>query len=82
MDIEAYKIMLYYYIGLPRCLRSKNLPANIGDAGATGSTLHWEDILEKEMATHSGIFVWETPWTEEPGGLLSLESQSWTQLSD
>ena len=25
--------------------------------------------LEKEMATHSSIFAWEIPWTEEPGGL-------------
>ena len=29
----------------------------------------WEDPLEKEMATHSGIFAWENSWTEEPGGL-------------
>ena len=27
-----------------------------------------EDPLEKGMATHSSIFAWETPWTEEPGG--------------
>ena len=26
-----------------------------------------EDPLEKEMATHSSILVWEIPWTEEPG---------------
>ena len=26
-----------------------------------------EDILEKEMTTHSNILVWEMPWTEEPG---------------
>ena len=26
------------------------------------------------MATHSSILVWEIPWTEEPGGLLSMES--------
>ena len=25
------------------------------------------------MATHSGILAWETPWTEEPGGLRSME---------
>ena len=29
--------------------------------------LSWEDPLEKEMATHSTILVWEVPWTEEPG---------------
>ena len=28
-----------------------------------------EDPLEEEMATHSGILVWEIPWTEQPGGL-------------
>ena len=27
----------------------------------------WEDPLEKEMETHSSIFVWKIPWTEEPG---------------
>ena len=31
--------------------------------------------LEKEMATHSSILAWEIPWTEEPGGLQSRESQ-------
>ena len=29
----------------------------------------WEDSLEKGMATHSSIFAWRIPWTEEPGGL-------------
>ena len=32
-------------------------------------SLGWEDPLEEEMATHSGILAWEIPWTEEPGGL-------------
>ena len=30
-----------------------------------------EDPLEEEMATHSSIFAWRIPWTEEPGGLQS-----------
>ena len=34
-----------------------------------------EDPLEKEMATHSSIFAWEIPWTEEPGGLQSTGSR-------
>ena len=34
-----------------------------------------EDPLEKEMATHSRILVWEIPWTEVPGGLQSMELQ-------
>ena len=41
-----------------------------------------EDILEKEMATHSSILAWRIPWTKEPGGLQSLGSQSQTQLRD
>ena len=32
------------------------------------------------MATHSGILAWRILWTEEPGGLLSMGSQSWAQL--
>ena len=35
-----------------------------------------EDPLEKEMATHSSTLVWEIPWTEEPGRLQSMGSQS------
>ena len=34
-----------------------------------------EDPLEKEMATHSSILAWEILWTEQPGGLQSMESQ-------
>ena len=40
-----------------------------------------EDLLEEERATHSSILAWRTPWTEEPGGLPSMGSQSRTQLS-
>ena len=32
----------------------------------------WEVPLEKEIATHSSILAWKIPWTEEPGGLLSI----------
>ena len=37
--------------------------------------LRWEDPLQKEMATHSSVLAWRTPWTEEPGGLQSMGSQ-------
>ena len=43
-------------------------------------SLGQEDPLEKEMATHSSIPAWEIPWTEEPGGIQSMRSQS--RLSD
>ena len=59
----------------------KNPPANAGDSGDTGSVPGLGRSLEKEMATHSSILAWEIPWTEEPGGLQSIASLSWTQLS-
>ena len=39
-------------------------------------SLGWENPLEEEMATHPGILAWEISWTEEPGGLQSMGSQS------
>ena len=39
-------------------------------------SLGWEDSLEKEMATHSSILAWRILWTERPGGLQSIGSQS------
>ena len=38
-------------------------------------SLGWEDPLEKGIATHSSIFAWRIPWTEEPGRLQSVELQ-------
>ena len=34
------------------------------------------DALEKGMATHSSILAWKNPWTEEPGRLQSMGSQT------
>ena len=45
-------------------------------------SLGWENSLEKEMATHSRFFAWRIPWTEKPGSLQSMGSQSRTRLSD
>ena len=38
-------------------------------------TLGQEDLLEKEIAIHSSILAWKTPWTEEAGRLPSMGSQ-------
>ena len=57
----------------------RNLPAMLE---SQVQSLGQEDPLEKGMATHSGILAWKIPWTEEPGGLHSIGSQSRTQLSD
>ena len=56
--------------GLSRCV--KNPPAN---QEMWVRSLGQEDPLEKEMATYSSILAWESPWTEEPGGQQSKESQ-------
>ena len=46
-------------------------------------SLGQEYPLEKEMATHSNIFAWRIPWTEEPSGLQPIQlEKNWIQLSD
>ena len=35
-------------------------------------SLGWEDVLEKEMATHSSMLAWIILWTEEPGRPQSI----------
>ena len=42
-------------------------------------SLGQEDRLEKEMATHYSILVWEIPWTEEPGGLWGRKESDTTE---
>ena len=50
----------------------KNLPAM---RETRVQSLVWEAPLEKGMAAHSSILAWKIPWTEEPGGLQSMEWQ-------
>ena len=70
-----------------RCLLPLILWASLGAQTVKNSpalqetqvlSLGQEDPLEKEMATHSSILAWRIPWTEEPGGLHSMESQRQT----
>ena len=62
-------------------VKLKNLPPNSGDLSDKSSILGWEDPLEKEMATHSSIFAWRIPWTEEPDGLtIHRVAQIWRWL--
>ena len=53
----------------------KNLPANAGNLRDVGSIPESEDPLEEGMATHSSILTWRILWTEEPGGLQSIQLQ-------
>ena len=66
---QIFNLCKLNYLGFPDGSALKNLPADAGDLGFDP----W--CLEKEMATHSGILAWETPWIEAPGGLQSLGSQ-------
>ena len=50
----------------------KDLPANTGGAEMRIQCLHQEDPLEEGMKTHSSIFAWRIPWTEDPGGQQSM----------
>ena len=53
----------------------KHPPANAGDIKDTGVISGLDDPLEEGMATHSSVFVWRLPWTEEPGRLQSMGLQ-------
>ena len=43
-------------------------------------SLVWEDLLEEGVATYSSILAWKIPWTEEPGELHLIGSQSQIKL--
>ena len=59
--------------GFPSSSAVKNLPA-IQETQV--QSLGWEDPLEEVMTTHSNVFARRIPWTEEPGGLQSVGSQT------
>ena len=59
----------------PAAQRVKNLPAMQETWQMWIQPLDQEDPLEEEMATHSSILAWKIPWTGEPGGQQSMESQ-------
>ena len=61
-----------YTLDFPGSSTGKESACNAGDPGLISG---FEDPLEKEMATRFNILAWRIPWTEEPGRLLSMESQ-------
>ena len=65
-------LMVDIFMGFTRSSAVKNPPAM---QETQVWTLGWKDPLQKEITTYSSIFVWEIPWTEEPGGLQSMGSQ-------
>ena len=65
--------------GLPGGSVVKNSPAT-EDNGV--QSLGQEDPLEKEMAMHSSILAWTTPWTEKSGGLHSSEGGKESDMTE
>ena len=61
-----------YLLGFPRGSVVKNQPANAGDRDSVPGLGR---SPEEEMANHSSILAWEIPWTEEPSGIQSMQSQ-------
>ena len=53
--------------GLPRWLSGKESTCT---RETQAQSLGQKDPLEEEMATHSSILTWESPWREDPGGVL------------
>ena len=68
---EIYGSLMWLQ-GFPGGSVVKNPPANAGDKV---QSLDQDDPLEKEMAIHSSIVAWEISWTEQTGGLQSMESK-------
>ena len=54
----------------------KNLPTVQETQEKLIQSLGQGDPLKEDMATHSNILTWRIPWTEEPGGLQSMGSQT------
>ena len=65
--------------GLPWSSGGKESACNVEDLGSIPG---WEDPLEEGMATHYRILARRIKRIEEPGGLQSMGSMRWTQLTD
>ena len=72
---KRFNVFPWLYISFITESSVKNLPAMWEPREMQVRSLHQEDPLEEEMATHSSILAWRSPWTEEPGSRQSLGSQ-------
>ena len=72
IDMQGHPENQPIYILFPGGSVVKNLPPK---QEMQVLSLGWEDPLQMEMATHSSIFAWEIPRTEEPGRLQRMGSQ-------
>ena len=74
-DMYIILVCLSIYFGLSWWLNGKQSAGTQELQEMKFRSLGQEFTLEKEMATHCSIFVWEIPWVKEPGGLQSIGSQ-------
>ena len=70
--IKTKKLMSVVLLGFPSGSLVKNSPAILE---TWVQTLGQEDPLDEDMATHTSILAWRTPWTEKPGGQQNMGSQ-------
>ena len=73
--LETIATLLIVYSPKPRDFPGSSDDKVLAIQETQVQSLGWEDILEKEMATHSSILAWKIAWTEEPGRLQSVGSQ-------
>ena len=69
-NFSFFSVFSVWNFGLPQWLRGKRICLPMLETWVW--FLGQEDLLEKDMATHSSIPAWEIPWTEEPGGLHTV----------
>ena len=83
---SSTQVLMFGLLGLTLCLLGFLVAQSVKNLLVVQETqvrsLGWEDPLKKEIATHSSILAWKISWTEEPGGLQSMASQSRAQLND
>ena len=77
VQFHSFFLVRVVFQGFPDGSAVKNPPANAGDAGSIPGLIPGVRKIPsgKGMPAHSSILAWETPWTEEPGGLQSMGSQ-------
>ena len=73
-SIVFYFFNLDFFFSYTEHLKNLDVAQNVG-WGNFGGLDDTQASSEKETATHSSIHAWKIPWTEEPGGLLSMGSQ-------
>ena len=74
--IEETSQTLLYIWASQVVLVVKNPPASAGNTRDVGLMPGSEIPLEKEMVNHSSVLARKIPWTEQSGGLQSMESQT------